>query len=73
VLTAADVCLLGNFYAFPQFNQKYGELQADGTYVISAAWQSGLSNGVNVGEFFGLICECSQALAKGNLNHADPH
>jgi SP family general alpha glucoside:H+ symporter-like MFS transporter len=45
-----DVCLLSNFYAFPQFNRKYGELLADGTYQVPAPWQAGLSNGVNVGE-----------------------
>lgn len=45
-----DVCLLSNFYAFPQFNRKYGELLADGSYQVPAPWQAGLSNGVNVGE-----------------------
>lgn len=39
-----DVCLLGNFYAFPQFNKKYGVQLADGTYQVPAAWQAGLSN-----------------------------
>jgi SP family general alpha glucoside:H+ symporter-like MFS transporter len=50
-----DVCLLSNFYGFPQFNEKYGTKQPDGTYQISAAWQSGLSNGANVGEIIGLF------------------
>lgn len=50
-----DVCLLSNFYGFPQFNQKYGTLQPDGSYQISAAWQAGLSNGANVGEILGLF------------------
>ncbi|KAJ7600403.1 MFS transporter [Mycena floridula] len=50
-----DVCLLGNFYAFPQFRQKYGEQLPDGTYQITAPWQSGLSNGANVGEILGLF------------------
>lgn len=50
-----DVCLLSNFYAFPQFNKKYGTLQADGSYQVSAPWQAGLSNGANVGEFIGLL------------------
>ena len=49
-----DVCLLGTFYAMPQFNRKYGELQADGSYQVSAAWQAGLSNGAVVGEIIGL-------------------
>lgn len=46
---------MGSFYAYPAFNQKYGTLQADGTYGLSAAWQAGLSNGVNVGEILGLF------------------
>ncbi|KAJ6019449.1 hypothetical protein N7522_001516 [Penicillium canescens] len=50
-----DVCLLSNFYAFPQFNRKYGELLADGSYQVPAPWQAGLSNGVNVGEIIGLM------------------
>ncbi|KAK4689908.1 MFS transporter, SP family, general alpha glucoside:H+ symporter, partial [Tremellales sp. Uapishka_1] len=50
-----DVCLVGNFYAFPQFNQKYGVLLADGTYQVPARWQAGLSNGANVGEIIGLL------------------
>ena len=29
---------------FPQFNQKYGEQLADGSYQVPARWQAGLSN-----------------------------
>ncbi|TVY29155.1 Maltose permease [Lachnellula hyalina] len=50
-----DVCLLSNFYGFPQFNKKYGNELADGTYQVSPAWQAGLSNGANVGEIIGLF------------------
>ncbi|KAE9399715.1 sugar transporter [Gymnopus androsaceus JB14] len=50
-----DVCLLSNFYGFPQFNQKYGVQLADGTYQVPAPWQAGLSNGANVGEIVGLF------------------
>ncbi|KAJ7064135.1 MFS transporter [Mycena amicta] len=52
-----DVCLLSNFSAdaFPQFNRKYGVQLADGTYQVPARWQSGLSNGANVGEIIGLF------------------
>lgn len=50
-----DVCLLSNFYSFPQFNKKYGDLQPDGSYQISAPWQAGLSNGANCGEIIGLM------------------
>jgi SP family general alpha glucoside:H+ symporter-like MFS transporter len=47
--------LVSNFFAFPQFNQKYGDLQPDGSYELSAAWQSGLTNGVTCGEIIGLF------------------
>jgi SP family general alpha glucoside:H+ symporter-like MFS transporter len=50
-----DVSLLSNFYSFPQFNRKYGEQLADGTYQVPASWQAGLSNGAVVGEIIGLL------------------
>src|SRR5438045_36096 len=50
-----DVSLVNNFYAFPQFNRKYGEQLPDGTWQVPAPWQAGLSNGANVGEIIGLM------------------
>ncbi|GIJ88745.1 hypothetical protein Asppvi_007672 [Aspergillus pseudoviridinutans] len=50
-----DISLVNNFYAFPQFNRKYGELTADGSYQVPARWQAGLSNGAAVGEIIGLF------------------
>ncbi|KAF2274245.1 putative MFS alpha-glucoside transporter [Westerdykella ornata] len=50
-----DVCLLGNFYGFPQFQRKYGEQLPDGSWQIPAPWQAGLSNGMIVGEIIGLF------------------
>ncbi|TKA82733.1 hypothetical protein B0A55_01267 [Friedmanniomyces simplex] len=51
-----DVCLINNFYAFPQFNRKYGVYdEATASYQIPARWQAGLSNGANVGEMIGLM------------------
>ncbi|KAJ4142481.1 hypothetical protein NW754_009923 [Fusarium falciforme] len=50
-----DISLVNNFYAFPQFNKKYGVLGDDGTYQVPAAWQAGLSNGANCGEIIGLF------------------
>jgi len=37
------------------FQRKYGVPIGDGKYSITAAWQSGLSNGANVGEIIGLM------------------
>ena len=55
IMEGYDVVLLASFYAFPQFNQKYGTMLPDGTYQVPAAWQAGLSNGANVGEIIGLF------------------
>ncbi|KAL7419465.1 hypothetical protein Q5752_006303 [Cryptotrichosporon argae] len=54
VMEGYDVCLLSNFYAFDAFNRKYGEL-INGEWQVPARWQSGLSNGANVGEIIGLF------------------
>ncbi|CAI7628619.1 unnamed protein product [Penicillium palitans] len=50
-----DISLVNNFYAFPQFTKKYGELTPDGSYQVPAAWQAGLSNGAYCGEIIGLF------------------
>lgn len=55
VMEGYDVCLLGNFFGFPQFKEKYGEQLPNGTWEIPAPWQAGLSNGVIVGEIIGLF------------------
>ncbi|KAH4199188.1 hypothetical protein HBI73_072620 [Parastagonospora nodorum] len=55
VMEGYDVCLLNNFFGFPQFKRKYGEMLPNGTYEIPARWQAGLSNGVIVGEIIGLF------------------
>ncbi|KAK9351265.1 hypothetical protein V1523DRAFT_328036, partial [Lipomyces doorenjongii] len=53
VIEGYDIVLLSSFYAFPAFVKKFGELQPDGSYQVSAPWQAGLSNGALVGEIFG--------------------
>ena len=54
IMEGYDLILIGNFYAMKAFNRKYGTKDAEGNYSISAAWQSGLTNGANVGEILGL-------------------
>ncbi|KAF3938814.1 hypothetical protein ABW19_dt0204429 [Dactylella cylindrospora] len=54
IMEGYDIVLMGSFYAYPSFKKKYGDLLPDGTYQLSAAWQSVLSNGVNIGSMFGL-------------------
>ncbi|KAF3925204.1 hypothetical protein ABW20_dc0103463 [Dactylellina cionopaga] len=55
IMEGFDIVLIANFFGFPQFNQKYGYRQADGTYNIPAKWQTALSNGAYVGEIIGLF------------------
>ncbi|OKL61835.1 hypothetical protein UA08_02291 [Talaromyces atroroseus] len=55
VMEGYDVVLMQSFYAFPAFAERYGQRMSDGSYQITAAWQSGLSNGANVGEILGLF------------------
>jgi MFS transporter, SP family, general alpha glucoside:H+ symporter len=55
VLTAYDSILLNSFYAYPSFQQKYGKHIKGSKYQIPASWQSGLSDGSNVGGIIGLV------------------
>ncbi|KAK9235245.1 general substrate transporter [Lipomyces kononenkoae] len=55
VMDGYDLILMGNFFAFPTFVQKYGKLQPNGSYQIPAAWQAGLANGARAGEILGLF------------------
>lgn len=53
IMSGYDPSLLFSFFALPSFLQAYGVLQDDGTYTISAAWQSGLTMNVPVGQVVG--------------------
>jgi SP family general alpha glucoside:H+ symporter-like MFS transporter len=55
VMEGFDVVLLNNLFAYPPFQKKFGTLQPDGTYQLTAAWQSGLSNGTLCGQILGLF------------------
>ena len=56
IMEGYDLALLGSLFASPVFNEKYGQWsEADNKYQVSAAWQSGLSNGARAGEIIGLI------------------
>lgn len=56
IMEGYDLALLGSLYASPVFNKKFGTYnEANGKWAVSAAWQSGLSNGARAGEIFGLI------------------
>lgn len=41
-----DTNLMSNFYAYPPFRNRFGnEIDADGEKIISAQWQTIISNG----------------------------
>lgn len=55
IMEGFDKVLIANLMAVPAFKRKFGEPIADGSYEVTAAWQSGLTNGAFVGEFMGLL------------------
>lgn len=55
IMEGYDVVLLSQFFAYNTFNEKFGERLPDGTYQLTAAWQTGLGNGALVGEIIGLF------------------
>lgn len=55
VMEGYDIALIGNFYAFDPFNRYFGKEQPDGSYQVSADWQSGIANGAQVGQIIGLL------------------
>ncbi|CAK7218975.1 hypothetical protein SCUCBS95973_003664 [Sporothrix curviconia] len=55
VMEGFDLALLGSLYAYPPFQRKFGVLGSDGSYQITANWQTGLTMGAQVGEILGLF------------------
>ncbi|OJJ45236.1 hypothetical protein ASPZODRAFT_143882 [Penicilliopsis zonata CBS 506.65] len=55
VMEGYDTTLLSSLYAYGPFQKQFGVKGADGEYQLTAAWQSGLSNGALVGEILGLM------------------
>lgn len=53
VMEGYDTILIGNFYAYPTFKEKYGEYYPDAGYQLSGAWQVGLMNGSAAGMVIG--------------------
>ncbi|KAH8892330.1 putative maltose permease [Thozetella sp. PMI_491] len=54
IMEGFDTALLINFMAYPQFQKRFGVPVGDGTYQLTAPWQSGLSAGGQVGQILGL-------------------
>jgi hypothetical protein len=54
IMTAFDPQLLGNLYATPAFQKDFGYLY-EGSYIISAPWQTGLGMGNPIGQVVGAL------------------
>ena len=51
IMEGYDLSLVGSFFGFPQFKNRYGtERDADGNLVIGATWQSAINNGVQASD-----------------------
>ncbi|KAK5087458.1 hypothetical protein LTR70_009195 [Exophiala xenobiotica] len=60
IMEGYDTNLLGNFFAYPSFQRRFGDRvpvteQTPEGYSLSAAWQTGLGQGAGVGSIFGTI------------------
>ncbi|CEL06488.1 Putative Maltose permease [Aspergillus calidoustus] len=55
IMEGYDVVLIGSFFAYPEFNKKYGQLMSDGTYGLEAKWQAGMTNAMSCGQIIGLF------------------
>ncbi|KFA71068.1 hypothetical protein S40288_05539 [Stachybotrys chartarum IBT 40288] len=55
VMEGFDMTLLNSLYAYPPFQRQFGEQLPDGSYELTAEWQSGLSNGALCGQILGLF------------------
>lgn len=60
IMEGYDTNLLGNFYAYPSFQKKYGNYvgvtsQTPSGYSLTAGWQSGLGQGGGCGSIMGTI------------------
>src|ERR1700749_4848500 len=48
IMEGFDIVLISNLIAVPAFKRRFGHELPDGTYEVTAAWQSGLTNGALV-------------------------
>ncbi|KAG5929003.1 hypothetical protein E4U53_002533 [Claviceps sorghi] len=55
IMEGFDLILLSNLFAYPPFQKKFGVQQPNGTYELTAAWQSGLNNATLSGQILGLF------------------
>lgn len=54
VMEGYDTILIGNFFAYPEFQKKYGKDYGGKVgYQVSGPWQAGIQNASTVGTIFG--------------------
>ena len=49
-----DTILLSSFYAYPTFQQKFGDMISPGVFSVPAQWQTALSLGGSIGIILGI-------------------
>jgi len=55
VMEGFDMIIINNLFAYEPFKRQFGNRLPNGSYELTAAWQSGISNGMLVGEILGLF------------------
>lgn len=55
IMEGYDVVLIGSFFAYPQFNKKYGHIMSDGNYGLDAKWQAAMTNAMACGQIIGVF------------------
>jgi SP family general alpha glucoside:H+ symporter-like MFS transporter len=55
IMEGFDNAFLASLFAYPPFQRHFGVALPDGTYQLTAAWQTGLTNGVLAGQVIGLF------------------
>lgn len=54
IMEGYDTILMGNFFAYPTFQKKYGQYYGEKIgWQVSAPWHSGLNMGSTIGAIFG--------------------
>lgn len=55
IMEGYDTSLTNNFFALPQFREKFGQRLDNGDYQLTASWMSGLQNGTQISQMLGLM------------------
>lgn len=55
IMEGYDTILIPNFFAYPEFQKKFGYPTGNGDYQLSPAWQAAVGNAAGIGAFFGAL------------------